>query len=329
MTPPTMSDRQQTIMNDAGIVIQSVTHRFAERVALDDVSFGVEPATMVSLLGPNGGGKTTLFRILTTLLTPTAGTVLVAGHDARTHRASVRREIGVVFQSPSLDGKLSVAENLMHQGHLYGLSGETLRRRSGELLARFGVDDRSNDRVDTLSGGLRRRVELAKSLLHEPRILILDEPSTGLDPAARDTLMNQLCELRDEQRVTILLTTHLMDEADRSDTVAVLDCGHLAAFDRPSTLKAKIGGDVITLRTSVAASLASRIRERFSITATACESTVRMERERGHEFVPELIKAFPDEIDAVTVSKPTLDDVFFHLTGHRLMENAFESHRAA
>lgn len=313
----------------SAIRIQSLTHRYGKRTALDDVSFDVEAASLVALLGPNGGGKTTLFRILTTLLAPTAGSATIAGCDVRTQRAGVRRKIGVVFQHPSLDGKLTVAENLTHQGHLYGLSGHPLRQRSGDLLARFEVADRAGDRVDSLSGGLQRRVELAKSLLHKPTVLILDEPSTGLDPAARDTLMRQLLELRDERGVTVLLTTHLMDEAGKCDSVAILDAGKLVGHQSPDALKATIGGDVITLHTSSAETLAQQISKTFSVEASVSGSTIRLERERGHEFVPELIKAFPNGIDAVTVSKPTLDDVFFHLTGHRLLEDASHNHQAA
>lgn len=313
----------------SAIGIHSLTHRYAQRTALDDLSLNVESASIVALLGPNGSGKTTLFRILTTLLAPSSGSATVAGCDVRTQRAAVRRNIGVVFQHPSLDGKLTVAENLTHQGHLYGLSGHPLRRRAQDLLARFGVADRAADRVDTLSGGLQRRVELAKSLLHDPSVLLLDEPSTGLDPAARDTLMSQLLGLRDEQGVTVLLTTHLMDEADRCSAVAILDEGRLAAYQSPEALKQTIGGEVITLRTASAAALAPQIQDRFSVEACVSDSTIRIERERGHEFVPELIKAFPNGIDAVTVSKPTLDDVFFHLTGHRLLNGANENQAAA
>ncbi len=300
------------------VAVQSLTHRYQERVALNAVSFDVPPSSIFCLLGPNGGGKTTLFKILATLLQPTSGTILVNGADVVSKPDEVRRGIGIVFQRPSLDGKLTVRENLMHQGHLYGLRGNELRARSGELLERFGVADRAGDRVDKLSGGLQRRVELAKSLLHRPRLLVLDEPSTGLDPGVRIALMQFLTELRDRDGVTSLLTTHLMDEAAACDHVAILDQGKLVAIGTPNQLREKIGGDIVTMTAPEPTKLASRIGERFSIKPEVVDGVVRIERERGHEFVPTLIEAFPGEIDSVTVGKPTLDDVFVHLTGRKL-----------
>jgi len=303
---------------EAIVELTSLTHHYGERVALHQVTLQVDRGSIFALLGPNGGGKTTLFKILTTLLTPTSGTARVAGADVATERDRVRARIGIVFQKPSLDGKLTVLENLTHQGHLYGLLGRELRRRSREAMERFRFADRANDRVETLSGGLQRRVELAKGLLHRPEVLILDEPSTGLDPGARADLMVHLRELRARDGVTSLLTTHLMDEADRCDRVGILDCGRLVALGTPTDLKATIGGDVVTIHSGNPGSLAARAKERFSCEVDIVDAAVRIERERGHQFVPQLIEAFPGEIDSVTVGKPTLDDVFLHLTGHRL-----------
>ncbi len=303
---------------EAIVELTSLTHHYGERVALHQVTLQVERGSIFALLGPNGGGKTTLFKILTTLLTPTSGTARVAGADVATERDRVRARIGIVFQKPSLDGKLTVLENLTHQGHLYGLSGRELQRRSREAMERFRFADRANDRVETLSGGLQRRVELAKGLLHRPEVLILDEPSTGLDPGARADLMVHLRELRERDGVTSLLTTHLMDEADRCDRVGILDSGRLVALGTPTDLKATIGGDVVTIHSGNPDSLAARAKERFSCKVDVVDGTIRIEREHGHQFVPQLIEAFPGEIDSVTVGKPTLDDVFLHLTGHRL-----------
>ena len=308
-------------MDKPAVELESLTHRYGDRLALGDVSLAVPSGCIFALLGPNGGGKTTLFNILATLTTPTAGRARIDGVDVVTQRHAVRERIGVVFQKPSLDIHLSVAENMRHQGNFYGLSGEALRRRSGELLDRFGVSDRSGDRVKSLSGGLRRRVELAKSLLHRPRVLILDEPSTGLDPGARSGLTDYLIELRDRDGVTSLLTTHLMDEADRCDLVGVIDGGRLVAHGSPAELKAMIGGDVISVHSAEPESLMKRISQRFDVQAEAVNGVVRMERPKGHEFVPDLIEAFPGEIESVTVGKPTLEDVFQHLTGHRLWDN--------
>lgn len=300
------------------VKIQSLTHRYASRVALNAVTFDVERASIFGLLGPNGGGKTTLFKILTTLISPASGSARVNGADVVTQRDEVRNHIGVVFQNPGLDGKLSVMENLIHQGHLYGMRGVSLRKRSGELLERFRVSDRASDRVETLSGGLQRRVELAKGLLHKPVLFILDEPSTGLDPAARIGLMDYLVELRDQDGVTSLLTTHLMDEADRCDRIGILDEGKLVAIDSPTALKETIGGDVLTVSTTNPSQLSEKVKSRFGGKSDVIDGVVRIEREKGHAFVPELIEAFPGEIESITLGKPTLDDVFVHLTGHRL-----------
>jgi ABC-2 type transport system ATP-binding protein len=287
------------------ITVDKLTHRYGDRLALDAVSFTVQRGEIFGLLGPNGGGKTTLFRILTTLIPPTEGTV----------QSVDRSRFGVVFQSPSLDKKLTVAENLRHHGHLYGLSGASLRQRMDELLARFGLADRRNDLVEKLSGGLRRRVELAKGLLHKPELLLLDEPSTGLDPLVRRELGDYLEELRDKDGVTVVLTTHIMDEAERCDRLALLDSGKLVALDTPAALKEQVGGDVVTV---TPASLREAIEKRFNVQAKVVDNTVRIEWPRGHEFVPELIEAFPGKVDSVSVGKPTLEDVFIHLTGHRI-----------
>lgn len=301
-------------MSDSLLVVDELTHRYGQRTALDRVSFEVRQGEIFGLLGPNGGGKTTLFRILCTLMKPTEGRVLMDGG------AIDRRRIGVVFQSPSLDKKLTVRENLIHQGHLYGLYGQSLTSRIVELLRRFGLADRANDFVEKLSGGLRRRVELAKGLLHKPELLLLDEPSTGLDPLARRELGNYLEELRTNDGVTSLLTTHVMDEADRCDRLALLDRGKLVALDTPQALKERVGGDVISVGSANPVQLREQIEKRFGVKAGVVERTVRIERQRGHEFVPDLVEAFPGEIDSVSVGKPTLEDVFIHLTGHRFEE---------
>jgi ABC-2 type transport system ATP-binding protein len=301
-------------MSDSLLVVKELTHRYGQRTALDRVSFEVRRGEIFGLLGPNGGGKTTLFRVLCTLMKPTEGCVLMNGG------AIDRRRIGVVFQSPSLDKKLTVRENLIHQGHLYGLHGQSLTSRIVELLRRFGLADRTNDFVEKLSGGLRRRVELAKGLLHKPELLLLDEPSTGLDPLARRELGNYLEELRANDGVTSLLTTHIMDEADRCDRLALLDRGKLVALDTPQALKEGVGGDVISVGSANPVQLRDQIEKRFGVKAGVVERTVRIERQRGHEFVPELVEAFPGEIDSVSVGKPTIEDVFIHLTGHRFEE---------
>lgn len=291
------------------VEVEGLTHRYGERLALDGVSFGVGQGEVFSLVGPNGGGKTTLFRILSIALTPSSGTARVAGIDIRDGK--VRRKIGVVFQSPSLDGKLTVEENLVHHGHLYGMSGKELRKGVEGELSRFDLGDRARDRVERLSGGLQRRVELAKSLLHRPEVLLLDEPSTGLDPGARRDLWDNLRRLKG---VTVLLTTHLLEEAERSDRLAILHRGKVAALGEPLALRGEIGGDVVTVRSSQPDQLSAGIQEKLGVPSQVIDRTVRLSRDRGHEFVVRLVEAFPGLVESVTVSKPSLEDVFLAKT---------------
>jgi ABC-2 type transport system ATP-binding protein len=270
------------------------------------------------LLGPNGSGKTTLFRILSTLMVPTAGRAVVMGCDASEDAARLRRQIGVVFQAQSVDPKLTAYENLWHQGHLYGLRGAGLNARISEMLTRVGLADRAEERVETFSGGMQRRIELAKGLLHRPGVLLLDEPTTGLDPGARRDLWQYLQTLRDEEHVSVLVTTHLMEEAERCDRLAILNEGNLVALGTPAELKSEIGGDVVLLEAAHdAARLADNIRARFHVQTTVIDNQVRMEREGGHRFVTDVVEAFPGEIQAISVSKPALEDVFIRRTGHK------------
>jgi len=311
------------------ISVQNLVHRYETRTALNGVSFDVGPAELFGLLGPNGSGKTTLFRILSTLMIPTGGHAIVMGCDAANDPASLRRQIGVVFQAQSVDPKLTAYENLWHQGHLYGLRGAPLKRRIGEMLARVGLADRANERVETFSGGMQRRIELAKGLLHHPGVLLLDEPTTGLDPGARRDLWQYLQMLRDQEQVSVLVTTHLMEEAERCDRLAILNEGNLVALGTPMELKGEIGGDVILLdATHDAAMLAEQIQRRFGVEATALGHQVRIEREEGHRFVPDLVEAFPGEIQAVSVSKPALEDVFIRRTGHKFWSEENDSESA-
>jgi ABC-2 type transport system ATP-binding protein len=306
-------------MNTAPLIeIDGISHSYGERTALRDVSMEVASGALFGVLGPNGGGKTTLFRILSTLLAPTSGAARIDGCDVVADRAAVRGKIGVVFQSPSVDGQLTSRENLLYHGRLYGMSRSFAEEMAARWLDRFGVADRADDRVAVLSGGLRRRVELAKAMMHQPQLLILDEPSTGLDPGARNALTARLKSLCRDQGVTVLLTTHLMDEADDCDRIAVIDEGRLIRVESPEVLKASIGGQVIRIPTSESKSLAPRIAERFDVSAEAVDGAVYIQCEEGRVLVPRLMEAFPEEIASITVGKPTLEDVFLHLTGHRL-----------
>jgi ABC-2 type transport system ATP-binding protein len=306
-----------TIAATDAIQVESLSHRYGERVALDDISFGVHPAEIFGLLGPNGSGKTTLFRILTTLMVPSSGRAQIAGFDPVKQPNEVRRRIGVVAQAQSVDVKLTASENLMHQGHLYGLSGSKLKQRISEMLQRVGLSDRANDLVETFSGGMQRRVELAKGLMHRPSVLLLDEPTTGLDPGARRDLWLYLDTLREQQGVTVLVTTHLMEEAERCHRLAILSHGKLVGLGTPAELKSEIGGDVIQFEAEHAETLAARIRQRFGVTCSVDENIVRLERAQGHRFAADVMEAFAGEIRSINISRPTLEDVFISRTGHR------------
>jgi ABC-2 type transport system ATP-binding protein len=295
-----------------------LTHRYGDRVALDQVSLQVNSREIFGLLGPNGGGKTTLFRILSTLVPPTSGSASIFGFDLARDTGAIRRKLGVVFQAPSLDKKLTVRENLAHQAHLYGLSGKSLGERIDHLLLEFNLRDRARDLVETLSGGLQRRVEIAKCLLHRPELLLLDEPSTGLDPGARIDLWQTLYRLRDQLGVTVLLTTHLMEEAERCDRVAIIDLGKIVVEGAPEELRAGIGGEVISARTRDATSLGERIASSLGVEVNVLNDEVRIEQANGASFITRLVATFPGEIDSVTLAKPTLEDVFIAKTGRRL-----------
>lgn len=306
--------------HDAGsavISVQDLRHTYGDRKALDGVSFDVFPAEIFGLLGPNGSGKTTMFRILSTLMMPGSGRAIINGFDSAKDPDGLRKQIGVVFQAPSIDVKLTAAENLKHVGHLYGLRGSTLQSRINETLTRVGLLDRAKEAAETFSGGMQRRLELAKGLLHQPAVLLLDEPTTGLDPGARRDLWQYLAMLRDQERVTIIVTTHLMEEAEKCDRLAILSEGHLVALGTPAELKQEIGGDVILLETNQPPALASKIQARYGVEATVLDGKVRLEREQGHRFVTDVVEAFPGEIESISVAKPTLEDVFIHRTGHR------------
>jgi ABC-2 type transport system ATP-binding protein len=305
-------------MTAAGPVVsvENLTHAYGDRVALDGLSLSVEAGEIFGILGPNGSGKTTLFRILSTLISTAPGHARILGRDVAEERDFVRRNIGVVFQSPSLDKQLTAEENLVHQGHLYGLYGAALHSRVAEALGSVSLGDRARDRVGTFSGGMRRRVEVAKGLLHRPRVLLMDEPSTGIDPAARIEMWRQLRAVRDAG-VTVLLTTHLMEEAEHCTRLAVMAGGKLLACDTPAALKQRIGGDVITISSSSPDTLRAALHEHLGVEAERFGDVIRLERDRGHEWVPRVIEAAPGLVDSISVGKPTLEDVFIRLTGQR------------
>ena len=297
-----------------------ITHQYGNRTALSEVSFDVRRGEIFGLLGPNGGGKTTLFKILSTSFPSTQGSAKIFDLDVKADADRVRKLIGVVFQNPSLDKKLTVKENLLFHGQLYCLTGKPLTDRVQEMMNRLMIADRADSMVETLSGGLARRVELAKGLLHRPQLLILDEPSVGLDPGARRDLWMYLQRLRDKEGVTILVTTHMIDEADRCDRVLILNQGKVVGLGTPEVLKQEIGGDVITIVSRDSEKLADAILQKFRIQPNVMNGKLRFEKEQGHAFVAQVVEAFSGMIDSVSLSKPTLEDVFIARTGHRFWE---------
>lgn len=314
--------------NEPAISIRDVRYKYGEREALRGVSFDVAAGEIFALLGPNGSGKTTLFKLLSTLAQVQSGAISLFGHDVTREPALVRSMLGVVFQSPALDKKLRVEENLWCHGRLYGLKGPLLRERITAVLDRFGVADRRREFVETLSGGLQRRVELAMCLMHWPQLLLLDEPSTGLDPGARADLWRAIGEAR-SQGVTVVATTHLLEEAERADRIAIFHQGELAALDTPQSLQASVGGDTITLRTAEPGQLAAAIETALQLKTTALDGAVRVEATggagpgsvTGPELAAQLYSRFRDQIDELSIGKPTLEDVFIARTGSRFEEH--------
>ncbi len=296
------------------IKVENVSHKFGDRVALDNITLQVMAGEMYGLLGPNGGGKTTLFRMLCTMLPPTQGTIHLLGKSTST--STVRAHIGVVFQHPSLDARLTVSENLRHQGHLYGIKGRPLSQRIEEVLNMLSLTDRAKDRIEVLSGGLQRRVELCKSLLHHPEILVFDEPCTGLDPGARRRFWDDLDTLRQTYGTTLVLTTHFIEEAERCDRIGILDRGQLIAEGTPEALKRTVGCEVITLETRDSKSLQLQIEKILDRDVQILDGQVRIVCDDGQRLLAKLYPLLREEVQAMTLSVPTLEDVFVQRTGH-------------
>lgn len=304
------------------IEVDGLTHRYGNRLALTEVSFSIVRGAVFAFLGPNGGGKTTLFRILATVHPPQTGRVRVAGFDVEDELYTVRAQLGVVFQANSLDKKLTVDENIAQQGALYGLYGTTLRQRRDEVVAQLGLEPRRGDRVETLSGGLRRRVDLAKTLVHRPGILLLDEPTTGLDPGARSDLWRYLRQLQSEHGMTIVLTSHLLEEADRADQVAILHEGQIVAHGDPSDLRAELGGDSVTVESDAPDILCEAIYERWDADARVVDGEVRFACPPGSSWWTTLRETFPEHVNSIKLGRPTLEDVFIQKTGHQFWQES-------
>jgi len=316
------SDSSSSLEASPPLQLKGLSRSYGERAALDGVTLTVRPGELFGLLGPNGSGKTTLFRVVSTLIAPSAGSARVLGHELPSESIAVRRGIGVVFQSTSLDVHLTVRENLVHQGHLYGLRGATLATAVSRELDRVGMAERARDRVGELSGGQKRRVELAKGLLHGPRLLLLDEPTNGLDPAARRDLWDHLSALRGEG-VASLVTTHLMEEAERCDRVAILDRGQLVALGSPHELRSALPGEVVTVEPRAADrvdALRDALAAALDMDAKAVGGVVRLRTTTaanvsGADLVTRILADFDADVASVSVGRPTLEDVFLERTG--------------
>jgi ABC-2 type transport system ATP-binding protein len=302
------------------IVVDDLRKRFGDIDAVRGVSFDVAPGEMFGFLGPNGAGKSTTISIPCTLLRPTAGRARVAGADVVAEPLRVRSQIGLVFQDTTLDEYLTAAENLQFHAELYDVPRALIGRRLAAVLDMVGLADRRDSAVGTFSGGMKRRLEIARGLLHSPRVLFLDEPTIGLDPQTRGRIWEYIDELRRRETITIFVTTHYMDEAERCGRIAIIDHGELVAIDSPDALKATVGKDRVELQVDDPAAAIGALASRFGITATISEEAVAFHVAGGDEFVPRLVTELGLPIRSIRVARPTLDDVFMSYTGRTIRD---------
>jgi ABC-2 type transport system ATP-binding protein len=302
------------------IEVSALTKRFGEFEAVRGVDFTVASGEVFGFLGPNGAGKTTTINMLCTLAKPTSGVARVAGHDVVHERDSVRRNIGLVFQDPTLDGYLTAVQNLRLHAELYGVKADLVEPRMRQVLKMVGLWERKDGVVGTFSGGMRRRLEIARGFLHSPRVLFLDEPTIGLDPQTRRSIWSYIHELQKREEITIFMTTHYMDEAEWCDRIAIMDHGQIVALDAPETLKAGVGTDRVTIHTDDDAGAIVALADSFGIDARISEGAVTFGVPGGEEFVPRLFTELGVPIRAVSVSRPTLDDVFMSYTGSSIRD---------
>ena len=300
-------------------MVDGLTRRFGDFVAVDGIDFAVAQGEVFGFLGPNGAGKTTTISMLTTLLRPTAGSAHVAGHDVERDDAAVRRAIGIVFQEPSLDERLTAWENLEFHAVLYGMPRAERPRRIADALRLVDLQDRARHMVEKFSGGMRRRLEIARGLLHIPTVLFLDEPTLGLDPQSRRSVWEHIRGLREATGVTVFMTTHYMEEAEFCDRIAIIDHGGIVALDTPEGLKHMVGGDLVVVTTPDPQALEAHLAAQ-SLDVTVHDAQVRVEVSDGARFIPRLVRSFPGEIDGASLRRPTLDDVFLKLTGRTIRE---------
>jgi ABC-2 type transport system ATP-binding protein len=302
------------------IEVKGLAKTYGKVEAVKGVDFEVQPGEVFGFLGPNGAGKTTTISMLCTLVNPTGGSATVAGFDVVAERDQVRRNIGLVFQDPTLDGYLTAEQNLRFHAELYGVPKEVVGDRMRQVLEMVGLWDRKDGKVLTFSGGMKRRLEIARGLLHSPRVLFLDEPTVGLDPQTRSAIWGYINKLRDTEDITIFMTTHYMDEAEYCDRIAIIDHGEIVVIDAPEALKASIGKDRVQIQTGDDERAIAELRERFGIEAAVREGQVTFGVESGEQFVPRLFGELDVPIRAVSVARPSLDDVFMNYTGSTIRD---------
>ncbi|MFA6450566.1 MAG: ATP-binding cassette domain-containing protein [bacterium] len=302
------------------IRIEELVKEFKAVRAVDGISFDVGEGEVFGFLGPNGAGKTTTISMICTLIRPTSGRIEVNGVDAVRHPGRVRRMLGIIFQDPSLDERLTAAENIEFQARLYGVRSSEIAPRVKELLELVKLDDRAGSRVKTFSGGMRRRLEVARGLVHSPRVLFLDEPTLGLDLQTRQLIWNHITMLHRIKGMTVFMTTHYIEEAVICDRIAIVDHGRIIALDTPANLIASVGDDIITIETVDTETFADAARARFSVDAAVFDGGVRITAPGGAELIPRLLREIPVPITSVNLSKPTLNDVFIHLTGRSVRD---------
>ncbi len=306
------------------IEAENLVKKFNKITAVDGVSFSVEEGEIFGFLGPNGAGKTTTINMLCTLLKPTSGIARLNSYDVVNEPELVRQSIGLVFQDPSLDERLTARENLEFHAMIYDVKKEDRNRRIDEVLGLVELKKRENDEVKTFSGGMKRRLEIARGLLHYPKVLFLDEPTLGLDPQTRSHIWTYIRQLEERENLTIFLTTHYMGEAEYCSRIAIIDYGKIIALDTPERLKKKVGGDIITLKT-LDKNKAIEELGKMGISAQEEGDGLHFEVENGEQFIPSFIPGFPVRIEAISLRKPTLDDVFLKLTGHAIREETADA----
>jgi ABC-2 type transport system ATP-binding protein len=302
------------------IEVDKLSRRFRKIDAVKDVSFFVEEGEIFGFLGPNGAGKTTTINVLCTLLRPTGGAARVNGFDVVRQRSDVRRSIGLVFQDTTLDESLSAEQNLRFHGYAYGIPADLREQRMRDLLTMVELWDRRKGQVRTFSGGMKRRLEIARGLLHHPKVLFLDEPTLGLDPQTRKHIWDYLLELRKREHLTIFLTTHYMDEAENCGRIAIIDHGSIVAIDTPDRLKNAVGGDLVTFSSADNEAAARVVRDRYGVDPAILDGHVRFQVASGEQFLPDFVREFPQRLLSVGLRRPTLEDVFLSLTGHEIRD---------